>query len=72
TLFGTPSNPWLQSYGAPPITIGPLYAPKTLQLCAPDDSVCDGTTGQQPNFAHLSYLANGMTGQAADFAARHL
>ncbi|KAA8960871.1 cutinase family protein [Mycobacterium sp.] len=72
TLFGTPSNPWLQSYGAPPITIGPLYAPKTLQLCAPDDSVCDGATGQPPSFAHMSYLTNGMTGQAADFAASHL
>jgi cutinase len=72
TLFGTPSNQWLQFYGAPPITIGPLYAPKTLELCAPDDSVCDGATGQPPNFAHMSYLANGMTGQAADFAASHL
>ena len=37
-FFGKPSNPWLQSYGAPPITIGPLYAPKTIDLCDPDDT----------------------------------
>lgn len=72
TLFGTPSRQFLTNYGAPPITIGPLYAPKTLELCAPDDTICDGATGAPPNLAHISYPMNGMTGRAADFAASRL
>jgi cutinase len=69
TLFGTPSDQFLGQYGAPPIAIGPLYKPKTLELCAPGDSICG--TGSDP-VAHALYAANGMTGQAADFAATHL
>lgn len=69
TLFGRPSNAWLQSYGAPPITIGPLYAGKTIDLCAPDDTICNGAPGGEPNLAHAAYAVNGMVGQAADFAA---
>ena len=72
TLFGRPSNQWLQSYGAPPITIGPLYAPKTIDLCAADDTICNGAPGGQPTIAHVAYAVNGMTGQAADFAASRL
>jgi cutinase len=72
TLFGRPSNQFLTENGAPPITIGPLYAPKTIDLCAPDDGICNGAPGGGPSFAHASYLANGMTGQAAGFAASHL
>jgi cutinase len=69
TLFGTPSGPWLQKYGAPVIAIGPLYQPKTLELCAPGDGICgDGNDA----FAHVSYPMNGMTGQAATYAANHL
>lgn len=69
TLFGTPSGPWLQKYGAPVITIGPLYQPKTLELCAPGDGICgDGNDA----FAHVSYPMNGMTTQAATYAASHL
>jgi Cutinase len=38
--------------GEPSITIGPLYASKTIQLCVPDDPVCtiDGMVGQAANF----------------------
>lgn len=72
TLFGKPSNQWLQSYGAPPITIGPLYAPKTIELCAPDDTICNGAPGGGPSPAHAVYAVNGMVGQAADFAVSHL
>jgi hypothetical protein len=69
TLFGKPSGPWLQKYGAPVIVIGPLYQPKTLELCAPGDGICgDGTDA----FAHATYSLNGMTGQAANYAASHL
>ena len=69
TLFGKPSGPWLQKYGAPVIVIGPLYQPKTLELCAPGDGICGNGNDA---FAHATYAVNGMTGQAANFAASHL
>jgi cutinase len=69
TLFGTPSGQFLEKYRAPALTIGPLYQSKTLELCAPGDPVCsDGGSFA----AHTSYAANGMTGQAAGYAASHL
>jgi cutinase len=70
TLFGTPSAQFLQQYGAPPITIGPLYQPKTLQLCAQGDAICESVG--TPGLAHALYAVNGMTGQAAGYAANHL
>ncbi|WP_370499325.1 cutinase family protein [Mycobacterium sp. pR1184] len=69
TLFGTPSNQFLEHYGAPDIAIGPLYQSKTLQLCAPGDPICGGGSD---GAAHASYVVNGMTGQAASFVASHL
>ncbi len=68
-LFGTPSDQFLHQYGAPTIAIGPLYQPKTLELCAQGDAICGD--GNSP-VAHISYAVNGMTGQAADFASSHL
>lgn len=70
TLFGTPSPQFLGQYGAPPIAIGPLYQPKTTELCADGDGVCGDGSG--PNAAHTMYAVNGMTNQAAEFAANHL
>lgn len=70
TLFGTPSNEFLARYDAPPITIGHLYAPKTIQLCAPGDPVCSADGND--NGAHTLYAVNGMESQAADFAVRQL
>ena len=69
TLFGTPSDQWLGQYGAPPIAIGPVYQPKTLELCAQGDAICGD--GNSP-LAHGLYAVNGMTGQAAGFATGHL
>jgi hypothetical protein len=69
TLFGTPSNQWLGQYGAPPITIGPLYQPKTLELCAQGDGICGDGNSQ---LAHGLYPVTGMTGQAAGFASSHI
>jgi cutinase len=71
TLFGTPSDQFLTNYGAPPLVIGPLYQPKTLELCAPGDSICGPGNGL-PNFEHTQYPVNGMTDQAAQYAASHL
>lgn len=69
-LFGKPSAQFVQmlDLDAPPITIGHLYAAKTIELCAPADPVCSPAGNDQS--AHNSYTANGMTDQAADFAAR--
>ena len=69
TLFGTPSDQFLGQDGAPPIVIGPLYKPKTLELCTQGDPICG--VGND-TAAHVIYAVNGMTNQAADFAAGHL
>ena len=68
-LFGKPSEAWTSRYGAPPIVIGPSYVAKTTQLCAQGDTICDGTPGGNPSFAHALYPVNGMVGEAATFAA---
>jgi cutinase len=68
-LFGKPSNGFLNSIDrtAPPITVGSLYAAKTIDQCVPEDPICSPTGGD--NGAHQAYAANGMTAQAAGFAA---
>jgi cutinase len=68
-LFGTPDNWFLDlvDRNAPPITVGPLYAAKTIQLCAPGDPVC--APGGLDRAAHSAYKSNGMALQAADFVA---
>jgi cutinase len=71
-LFGKPSSGFLQMIytGAPPINVGSRYTAKTIDLCIPDDPVC--SPGGGDNGAHGLYAANGMTDQAADFAAGKL
>jgi cutinase len=68
-LFGTPDNWFLNlvDHDAPPVTVGSLYSAKTMQLCAAGDPVC--FAGGLDRSAHSSYKSNGMTEQAADFAA---
>lgn len=68
SLFGMPSQQWMQNYGAPPVVIGPLYVPKTIQLCDPGDTICNGDPGGGPSMAHTLYGVNGMTNDAAAFA----
>jgi len=67
-LFGKPSAQFMRDVGAPPIVIGPLYAAKTIDLCAPDDTICDGAPPGPPSMVHGSYGVNGMVNQAAAFA----
>jgi cutinase len=69
TLFGTPSNRFMNTVGAPPVVIGPLYQPKTLELCAGDDPVCSEGGDWA---AHAAYVDDGMVDQAANFAVSHL
>ena len=71
-LFGLPSGEFLTQYGAPAVTIGPLYAPKTVNLCAADDTICNGAPAGPPTIAHAAYPVNGMVDQAADFVAGRL
>ncbi|GAS98229.1 cutinase [Mycolicibacterium canariasense] len=71
-LFGKPSNQFLSDAGAPLITIGPLYVPKTIDLCAPGDTICDGAPPGPPTGAHTAYVADGLVNQAAEFAASRL
>jgi cutinase len=68
-LFGKPSSGFLQiiNTGAPPITIGSRYSAKAIDLCIPEDPVC--SPAGNDNGAHGLYVANGLTEQAADFAA---
>ena len=68
-LFGKPSNRFMRAIGVPTITIGPLYAAKTIDLCVSNDPIC---AGSGEGFAHGLYAVNGMTGQAATFAASRL
>lgn len=69
-LFGKPSNGFLNSIdrSAPPITVGNLYAAKTIDQCALGDPICSPTNSD--NGAHQAYADNGMTAQAAGFAAQ--
>jgi cutinase len=71
-LFGKPSSGFLQMIytGAPPINVGSRYTSKTTDLCIPDDPVC--SPGGSDNGAHGMYIADGLTDQAADFAAKKL
>jgi cutinase len=71
-LFGTPSDGFLNlvAHDAPPITIGHLFATKTLELCNPGDPIC--FPGGTDRSAHSAYKTNGTADQAADFAVRAL
>jgi cutinase len=71
-LFGKPSAGIvnLLQQGAPPIVIGSAFAGKTIELCAPEDPVCQ--FGSLNRAAHSAYVTNGMADHAADFAAAQI
>jgi cutinase-like protein len=71
-LIGRPSDQWLRDIGSPPIIIGPLYVPKTIELCDPADTICNGAPAGGPSIAHAMYAVNGMVGEGAAFAASRL
>lgn len=68
-LFGKPSSQFMSIINEPPVTVGPLYVPKTIELCVPNDPVCSGSGYPA---AHRQYFEAGMVDQAADFAAGRL
>ncbi len=69
-LFGKPSPEFMNSIGAPPIAIGPLYAAKTIDMCVSADPICSDSGND--GGAHGMYAANGMVGQAAQFAVKRV
>ena len=71
-LFGKPAGDFVAKYEVPGIGVGPMFADRALELCAPGDSVCDGIVTGLPNEAHTSYVVNGMAGQGAAFAVSKL
>jgi cutinase len=68
-LIGMPSERFMRDVGAPPVTVGPRYAGKTLQLCAAGDGICSGAPVGGPSIEHALYGVNGMTAQGATYAA---
>lgn len=68
-LFGKPSTQFMSLINQPAVTVGPLYAAKTIDLCAPNDPICGGSGDFS---AHRQYQQAGMIDQAADFAASRI
>ncbi|OBG23801.1 cutinase family protein [Mycobacterium sp. 852002-51057_SCH5723018] len=69
-LFGMPNVRAMNFLNQPPVAIGPLYQPKTIKVCAPEDPVCsDGM-----NFAaHDTYASDGaIIEKGAAFAASRI
>lgn len=71
-LIGMPSDQFMRDIGAPPVVVGPSYVEKTLELCATDDTICNGAPAGGPSFAHNVYGINGMVGKAAAFTVERL
>jgi cutinase len=69
-VFGNPKSTFARKLGGGQLpAISPLYRPKTIDLCVPDDPICSEGKNEA---AHLLYDQNGMTNQAAVFAASRL
>jgi cutinase len=69
-LFGKPSTRFMHAINDPPITIGPQYVAKTIDLCVDNDLVCD-SDGRSFS-AHNQYIDAGMVDQGATFVANQL
>ncbi|WP_037176518.1 cutinase family protein [Rhodococcus sp. UNC363MFTsu5.1] len=71
-FFGKPSDRFMRDAGNPPIVVGPLLAPKTIDVCAAGDNICDGSPLGRPNIFHALYPVNGTTFGAAQVVAGRL
>lgn len=71
-LFGTPAGWSAEKYGTPAIDVGPAYAAKALEFCAPGDTVCSGALPSGSSGPHQQYGVNGMVDQAAAFTVSRL
>jgi cutinase len=70
-FFGEPSSGFSSALwgGGPLPALSPAYAGKLISQCAADDPIC---TGGGNIMAHVAYIENGMTNQAATFAANRI
>ena len=69
-VFGNPKSTFARKLGGGQLpAISPLYRPKTIDLCVPDDPICSEGNNEA---AHHLYDQNGMTNQAAAFVASRL
>ncbi len=69
-LFGNPQSTLASTLvGGQLHRLSPLYRPKTIDLCVPDDPYCSEGKNEA---AHHLYDQNGMTNQAATFVAGRL
>jgi cutinase len=69
-VFGNPKSTFARKLGGGQLpAISPLYRPKTIDLCVADDPICSEGKNEA---AHHLYDQNGMTNQAAAFAATRL
>ena len=73
-VFGNPRSAHAASLagGAPLPVISPLYAPKTIDQCVPDDPICSEPFNPLAFFAHDSYAFSGMANDAAKSAVGRL
>lgn len=69
-LFAKPASRVMRFLRDPTVTVGPLYAPKTLELCVDNDLICDSDGSSFA--AHDTYAQTGMTERGAVFAATRL
>jgi cutinase len=69
-LFAKPASRVMRFLRDPTVTVGPLYAAKTLELCVDNDLICDGDGSSFA--AHDTYAQTGMTERGAVFAATRL
>ncbi|WP_313863620.1 cutinase family protein [Mycobacterium sp.] len=69
-LFGKPSPRFMRVINDPSITVGPLYAGKTIDLCVDNDLVCDP---HGSSFSvHNQYAETGTVDQGATYVATQL
>lgn len=68
-LLGTPNARAMNFLGQPPVVIGPLYANRTIQLCASEDPICS----EGLNFSvHNPDAYDGVADEGAAYAANRL
>ncbi|BBZ38076.1 putative cutinase [Mycobacterium conspicuum] len=70
-VFGnpSPSGSFVRTAAGALPAIGPLYRPKTIDMCMPGDPICTRGVSMGP---HGQYIQSGMTTRAADFVAARL
>ncbi|WP_202915461.1 MULTISPECIES: cutinase family protein [unclassified Mycolicibacterium] len=69
-LFGKPSPRFMRAIGSPAVSVGPVYQPKTTDLCVTNDLICDAHGSSFD--AHNGYVDSGLVTQGVNFTAGQL